>query len=81
MNIATGDLAAQPASREELQGLVSALYERLREAEDERAELRKWADRYAELIAWALAMPPNASVDDVLAWIVQRPELPGVDYS
>lgn len=75
IQIATGDLAAVPASREELQGLVSALYERLRDAEDERDALRKWAD------AMPFAPPESGMIrgtelDAIGKWMRRKPELP-----
>lgn len=53
IQIATGDLAAVPASREELQALCSTLYEQLQEAKDElRTTSESWRnlnDAYAKL--------------------------------
>lgn len=69
----TADLTAQPASREELQGLVSALYERLRDAESERNALRAWADAMPPLPASGVIRV--GEIAGIETWMRKRPEV------
>ncbi len=71
MNIATGELAAVPASREELEDLCGVLWERVRAAESERNALRAWADKMPKGI-YEEYIPPV-----LLKWMRKRPDSAG----
>jgi hypothetical protein len=73
MNIATGDLAAMPASREELEELNRVLHEQLTDAKSELNKWRAWGDRMPEPLVDMQGIL-GKKIGRICDWMRQRPE-------